>query len=231
MQAVAPHHPVLIRPHNGWTTPDLVELWNHRELFGFLVWRDLKVRYKQTLLGASWALLQPLAATVIFAFFFGRLAGLPSDGVPYPLFSFVGLLVWTYFAGALAQCANSVVNQHATITKVYFPRLLIPAAAVVPGLLDLVIASLFGIGLLAYYSVVPGWQILAAPLFILQAAVTALGMGLWLSAVNVRFRDVRLAVPFLIQFWLFASPVVFASSLVPQKWHTLYANNPKVGVL
>lgn len=229
--ASAVRHPVHIRPRTGWAMPDLPELWRHRELLGFFVWRDLKVRYKQTILGAAWALIQPLAATLLFAVIFGRLAGMPSDGVPYPIFSYVSLLIWTYFAGALTQAANSVVNNQATITKVYFPRLLIPVSAILPGLLDLAIASVLGLALLAFYDVTLSWRLLAAPFFVGLAALTALGAGLWLSAINVRFRDVRHMVPFLIQFWLFASPVVFATSLVPDQWHTMYAINPLVGIL
>jgi lipopolysaccharide transport system permease protein len=220
-----------IRPRKGWAAVDPGELWEHRELLGFFIWRDVKVRYKQTLLGAAWAVLQPFATMLVFAVFFGRLAKMPSDGMPYPLFSFTSLLLWTYFAGALAQASQSVVNNQATIGKIYFPRLLLPMSAVAPGLLDLAIAFVMLPGMMAYYGCALGVRIVLAPVFVLTAMCIALGAGLWLSAINVRFRDVRHVVPFLVQFWLFASPVVFAVSLVPAKWRTLYALNPMVGVL
>jgi lipopolysaccharide transport system permease protein len=220
-----------VRPRRGWTAIDVPELWRHRELLSFLVWRDIKVRYKQTLLGAAWAALQPFATMVVFTVFFGRLAKMPSDGVPYPLFSFTSLLIWTYFAGALSQASQSVVNNQATVSKVYFPRLLLPTSAAVPGLLDLTIACAMLPCMMLFFGHALGWHMLAAPLFVVLAMIVALGAGLWLAAVNVRFRDVRHVVPFLVQFWLFASPVVFALSLVPEKWHWLYALNPMVGVL
>ena len=181
--------------------------------------------------GAGWAVLQPFAAMLVFTVFFGRLARMPSDGVPYPLFSFTSLLVWTYFAGSLTQASQSVINNQATVSKIYFPRLLLPVSAVLPGLLDLAIAFVMLPAMMIHFDHAPSWNMLWAPLFVLLALAIALGAGLWLAAINVRFRDVRHVVPFLAQFWLFASPVVFAASLVPARWRPLWALNPMVGVL
>jgi lipopolysaccharide transport system permease protein len=209
----------------------LREMWDSRELLYFLVWRDLKVRYKQTVLGATWAVVQPLATMLIFTVVFGRLARLPSDGVPYPLFAYCALVPWSYFATALAQSSNSLVDQSRLITKVYFPRLLVPLASVIAGLVDLVITVVVLLGMLLYYRIVPGPAALALPLFILLAMLTALAVGLWLSALNVRYRDVRHTIPFLIQFWLFATPVAYSTSLVPTRWRTIYGLNPMAGVV
>jgi lipopolysaccharide transport system permease protein len=209
----------------------LREMWESRELLYFLVWRDLKVRYKQTVLGATWAVVQPLATMLIFTVVFGRLARLPSDGVPYPLFAYCALVPWSYFATALAQSSNSLVDQSRLITKVYFPRLLVPLASVIAGLVDLVITVVVLLGMLLYYRIVPGPAALALPLFILLAMLTALAVGLWLSALNVRYRDVRHTIPFLIQFWLFATPVAYSTSLVPTRWRTIYGLNPMAGVV
>ncbi len=220
-----------LRPRKGWSPVELVELWQRRELLAFLVWRELKVRYKQTLLGAAWALIQPIAAMLVFTFVFGRLAGVPSDGAPYPLFAFSGLLIWTYFAGALTQVSQSVVNNLPTINKIYFPRLLLPLSAVVPGLLDLLIGFALLLVMLAAAGVAPTAALVAAPFIVLVAVVCALGVGLWLAALNVRFRDVRHAVPLLVQFWLFISPVAYPALLVPDKWKAIYAINPMAGVV
>ncbi len=209
----------------------LREMWESRELLYFLVWRDLKVRYKQTVLGATWAVVQPLATMLIFTVVFGRLARLPSDGVPYPLFAYCALVPWSYFATALAQSSNSLVDQSRLITKVYFPRLLVPLASVIAGLVDLAITVVVLLGMLLYYRIVPGPAALALPLFILLAMLTALAVGLWLSALNVRYRDVRHTIPFLIQFWLFATPVAYSTSLVPTRWRTIYGLNPMAGVV
>jgi lipopolysaccharide transport system permease protein len=206
-------------------------MWESRELLYFLVWRDLKVRYKQTVLGATWAVVQPLATMLIFTVVFGHLARLPSDGVPYPLFAYCALVPWSYFATALAQSSNSLVDQSRLITKVYFPRLLVPLASVIAGLVDLVITIVVLLGMLLYYRIVPGPAALALPLFILLAMLTALAVGLWLSALNVRYRDVRHTIPFLIQFWLFATPVAYSTSLVPTRWRTIYGLNPMAGVV
>ena len=192
----------------------LKELWQYRELLYFLVWRDIKVRYKQTVLGAAWAILQPLATAVVFTLFFGRLAGIGSDGLPYPLFSYAGLLMWTFFAQGLAQSSASVVGSANLITKVYFPRLVIPLAAVLSGLLDLAVATpLLGV-MMAYYKIWPGAAIVAVPLVLLLALLAATGVGLWLAALNVEYRDVRYVVPFLVQLWLFVTPVIYPASVV-----------------
>lgn len=222
---------VEIRPPRGWIGLRLDELWAYRELLYFLTWRDIKVRYKQTALGASWAIIQPFCTMLVFSLFFGRLAKMPSDGVPYPIFSYAALVPWTFFATALGQSANSLVGSANLIAKVYFPRLIIPIASTLAGLLDLTIAALVLFGLLAYYQIAPGLAILLLPLFALLALVTALGVGLWLSALNVQYRDVRYVVPFLIQFWLFATPVAYPSSLLAEPWRTLYGLNPMAGVV
>jgi lipopolysaccharide transport system permease protein len=209
----------------------LRELWEYRELVWFLVWRDLTLRYRQTLLGAAWAILQPLATTVVFSLVFGRLARMPSDGVPYPLWSFAGLLPWMYFANALTQASMSLVGSANLITKVYFPRLAIPLAATLGGLLDLGIGLVVLAGVMALYGVAPGPAVLLLPLVVLLAVAAAVGVGLWLSALNVQYRDVRFAVPFLIQFWLFATPVVYPSSLLPGAWRPVAGINPMAGVV
>ena len=220
-----------IRPAAGLFSLDLRELWEYRELLLFLVWRDIKVRYKQTALGAAWAIIQPFFTMIVFSLFFGRLAQVPSEGIPYPIFAYAALLPWNYFAGALDRAGNSLVGSAHLLTKVYFPRLVIPLSAVIAGLLDFAIAFLVLIGMMFYYGIVPGIAILTLPLFLLLALVTALGVGLWLSALNVQYRDIRYAIPFLTQFWLFASPVAYAASLVPERWRALYGLNPMVGVV
>ena len=209
----------------------LRELWEYRELVGFLVWRDLTLRYRQTVLGAAWAILQPLATTIVFSLVFGRLARMPSDGVPYPLWSFAGLLPWMYFANGLTQASMSLVGSANLITKVYFPRLAIPLAATLAGLLDFAIGLVVLAASMALYGVVPGPAMLLLPLIVLLAVAAAVGVGLWLSALNVQYRDVRFAVPFLIQFWLFATPVVYPSSLLPGAWRAVAGINPMAGVV
>jgi lipopolysaccharide transport system permease protein len=221
----------VIRPSKGWIALNLRDLWLYRELLYFLTWRDIKVRYKQTVLGAAWAILQPFLTMVVFSVFFGRLAKVPSEGVPYPIFTYCALLPWNYFAGALDRAGNSLVGSANLITKVYFPRLVVPMSAVLAGLLDFAIAFVVLIGMMLFYSIVPTAAVLALPAFILLAMVTALGVGLWLSAMNVQYRDVRYAIPFLVQFWLFASPVAYSSTLVPERWRTLYGLNPMAGVV
>ena len=205
---------LVIEPRPGWRAFDLGELWAYRELLYFLVWRDIKVRYKQTVLGAAWAILQPLATAAVFTLFFGRLARIGSDGLPYPLFSYAGLLVWTFFAQGLTQSSASVVGSANLITKVYFPRLVIPLAAVVAGLLDLAVASPLLLVMMAYYKVWPGVAVVGLPLVLLLALLTAVGVGLWLAALNVEYRDVRFVVPFLVQLWLFVTPVIYPASVV-----------------
>lgn len=224
--------PVLrIQPSKGWVSLRLNELWQYRELLYFLVWRDVKVRYKQTALGAAWAVIQPFFTMVVFSLFFGRLAKMPSDGVPYPIFSYAALVPWTFFANGLTQASNSLVGSANLITKVYFPRLTIPIATVLSGVVDFVLAFAVLLLMMLYYGIVPTVNILWLPFFLLLALVTALGVGLWLSAMNVQFRDVRYIVPFITQFWMFASPVVYSSKLLHQPWRTIYGLNPMVGVL
>jgi lipopolysaccharide transport system permease protein len=210
---------------------DLKQLWVYRELLFFLIWRDIKIRYKQTLLGSSWAIIQPLFAMLLFTLIFGKLARMPSDGIPYPLFAYAGLLLWTFFANSLTNSGNSLVGSSSLITKVYFPRVIIPGAAVLAGLLDLVIASLLLIPLLIYYRVALTWNLLLLPVFVLVATLLALGVGMWLAALNVKYRDVRYALPFLVQLWLFASPVIYPLSLVPQRWRWVAALNPMTGII
>ncbi|WP_217644451.1 ABC transporter permease [Geodermatophilus amargosae] len=206
-------------------------MWAYRDLVYFLTWRDIKVRYKQTALGAAWAVLQPVLTMVVFSIFFGRLAGVPSEGVPYPVFAYTALVPWTFFANAVTQASNSLVAQEAMLTKVYFPRLIVPLAAVLAGLVDVSIAFVVLVGLMLAYGTVPTVAILALPLLVVFAAITALAVGLWLSALNVRYRDVRYTLPFIVQLWLFASPVAYPSSLVPEAWRPLYGVNPMVGVV
>lgn len=224
--------PVLrIAPPRGWLDLNLREVWAFRELLYFFVWRDLKVRYKQTAIGAAWAVLQPFMAMVIFSLIFGVLAHLPSHGLPYPIFYFAALLPWTYFASALQNATNTVVEQQRVITKVYFPRLVLPISAVLSGLLDFALGFAVYLGLQFYYGIAPGKAILWLPLLLLLAVLTALAVGLWLSALNAIYRDVRYVVPYLVQLWLFASPVVYPSSLVPGRWRVLYGLNPMAGVI
>ena len=221
----------VVSPPGGFLRLELGELWEHRELLYFLVWRDVTVRYKQTVVGAAWAILQPFATMVVFTLFFGALARLPSDGLPHPVFYYSGLLPWMYFATALQSATNSVVEHQRIITKVYFPRALLPIAGVLPGLLDGAIAFGMLLLLMAVYRVVPTAAILLAPLVILLAALAALAVGFWLSALNAAYRDVRYVVPFMIQLWMFASPVAYPSGLVPERWRWLYGLNPMVGVI
>ncbi len=220
-----------ISPPSRWTSIDFRELWEYRELLYFLVWRDVKVRYKQTALGAAWAVIQPFFMMVVFSLFFGKLAKIPSDGIPYPVFAFCALLPWQLFANALTESSNSLVGNQNLITKVYFPRLVVPISAVLGGLVDFAIAFIILLGMMLYFGIVPGWAILTLPGFILLAVLTALGVGLWLSALNVQYRDVRYTMNFLVQFWLFATPVAYPSSLIPEKWRVLYGLNPMAGVV
>jgi len=220
-----------IVPPRGWLDLNLREVWAARELLYFFVWRDVKIRYKQTAIGAAWAVIQPFMTMVVFSLFFGRLAKMDSHGLPYPIFYYSALLPWMYFSGALQNATNVVVEQQRVITKVYFPRLVLPLSAVVSGLLDFGIAFVVFLGMMAYYRITPGPAILLLPCFLLLGVATALGVGLWLSAVNAIYRDVRYVVPFLAQFWLFASPVAYPSSLVPERWRWLYGLNPMAGVI
>lgn len=220
-----------IDPPSGWTSLGLRELWDYRELLYFLTWRDVKVRYKQTALGAAWAIIQPVFMMLVFSLFFGRLAKMPSDGIPYPIFTFCALLPWQLFAHALTESSNSLVANERLITKVYFPRLVVPIAAVLGGLVDFGVAFVILLAMMAYYSIVPTVAIVALPGFIVLAIMTALAVGLWLSALNVKYRDVRYTINFLIQFWLFATPIAYPSSLVPEPWRALYGLNPMAGVV
>ncbi len=220
-----------IEPSKGWVSLKLNEIWDYRELLYFLIWRDIKVRYKQTALGASWAIIQPFFTMVVFSLFFGYLAKVPSDGIPYPLFSFAALVPWTFFANGLSQSSNSLVGSAHLITKVYFPRLVIPLSSALYGVVDFLVAFAVLIFLMFYYGMFPTLNVVWLPLFILLAFVTSLGVGLWLSALNVKYRDVRYIVPFITQIWLFVTPIAYPSSLLPEPWRTLYGLNPMVGVV
>lgn len=222
---------VVIEPARGWQALDLADLWRYRELLYFLTWRDVKVRYKQTLLGAAWAVLQPLLTMVIFSVIFGQLAKLPSDGIPYPIFTYTALLPWQLFAFALSNSSNSLVGSQNLVSKVYFPRLVIPIASVLPGLVDFAISFVVLLGMMFYYQIPLTARVLTLPLFLLLALVTALAVGLWLSALNVEYRDVRYVVPFLTLFWQYATPVAYSSSLIPEHWRILYGLNPMTGVV
>jgi lipopolysaccharide transport system permease protein len=220
-----------IEPSKGWISLGLKDLWQYRELLFFLTWRDIKVRYKQTALGAAWAIIQPLFTMLLFTLFFGRLAKVPSDGIPYPLFSYAALLPWQLFAYALTESSNSVVANERLITKVYFPRLFVPMASILAGLVDFVIAFTLVIGMMVWYGVRPTWAVLTLPFFVIFTMVSALGVGLWLSALNVQYRDVRYTLTFIVQFWLIASPVAYSSTLVPARWRPFYGLNPMAGVI
>lgn len=230
---VEPDTPLLIlRPSKGWVSLKLRELWRFRELLYFLVWRDIKVRYKQTVIGAAWAIIQPFTTMIVFSLFFGRLAGIPSDGLPYPLFSYAALVPWTFFAAGLANASNSLVGSANLIKKIYFPRLIIPISAVLSNAVDFCLA--FGVLLLMMlaYGILPTANIIFLPFFVLLALITALGVGLWLSAMNVQFRDIRYVVPFLTQVWLFITPIAYPSSLIQNETlRALYGLNPMAGVV
>ena len=222
---------VIIQPTKGLFCLDLDAVWPYRELLYFLIWRDIKVRYKQTVIGAGWAICQPLMTMVIFTIVFGNFAKIPSDGLPYPIFAYTALLPWNFFAQALGRSGISLVGSANLITKVYFPRLIIPIAAAVASIVDFAIAFVILLGMMIWFGIAPTWGMLALPLFLLLTLVTALSVGLWLSALNVRYRDVGYIIPFLIQFWMYASPVVYPVSLVPEKWRLLYSLNPMAGVI
>jgi lipopolysaccharide transport system permease protein len=220
-----------IQPSTGWVSLKLRELWEYRELLYFLTWRDIKVRYKQTALGVLWALIQPLFTMLVFFFSFSKLAKIPSDGLPYPLFCYAALVPWSFFANGLTQSANSLVGSANLITKVYFPRLSIPLATVLSGVVDFLLAFGLLVVMMACYGVAPSYRVAFFPLFLLLALVTSLGVGLWLSALNVEYRDVRYVVPFITQFWLLATPIAYPSSLLPEPWRTVYGINPMTGVV
>jgi lipopolysaccharide transport system permease protein len=228
----APARPLVrIEPSRGWVALRLTELWAYRELLYFLTWRDIKVRYKQTAIGAAWAIIQPFFTMVVFSIFFGRLAKMPSDGVPYPVFAYAALVPWTFFANGLGASSDSVVSNANLIKKVYFPRLAVPISGVISGVVDFVLAFVVLLAMMLYFGIAPTWKVVWLPAFALLAVATALGVGLWLAAMNAKYRDVRYAVPFLTQFWLFATPVAYPSSLLSEPWRTVYALNPMVGVV
>jgi lipopolysaccharide transport system permease protein len=220
-----------ITPPSRWWVVPAAELWHARELVYFFVWRDIKVRYKQTAIGAAWAVMQPLLAMVVFTLFFGKLAHIPSEGLPYQVFVYAGLLPWMYFATSLQNATNTIVENQRIITKVYFPRLALPLSAVLSGLVDFAISFLIFAIMMVYYHIRPTIQILWLPAFLLLAVLTALGVGLWLSALNAIYRDVRYVLPFLVQLWLFASPVIYPPSLMSEKWRWLFGLNPMAGVI
>jgi len=221
----------LIKASHGWAALNLRDLWLYRELIFFMIWRDLKVRYKQTLLGASWAILQPFLTMIVFSIFFGNLAKVPSDGVPYPIFSYTALIPWTLFSKALQDASRSLVANRHMITKVYFPRMILPLSSVMAGLVDFLIAFVVLLGMMWYYKIPPTANVWVLPIFLLLALVTAVGVGLWLSALNVLFRDINYVLPFLTQFWMYLTPVAYPSSMVPTEWQVIYALNPMAGVI
>jgi lipopolysaccharide transport system permease protein len=222
---------VRIQASSGWVSLKLREIWEHRELIYFLAWRDVAIRYKQTIFGATWAIIQPFLTMVAFSLFFGQLAKIPSDGIPYPIFSYTALLPWNYFATALAKSSNSLVGQQNLINKVYFPRLILPVASVLPPLLDFAIAFIVLLGMMVFYGIAPTPAMAVLPLLVLVSVMAALGTGLWLSALNVDYRDVGYIVPFLTQVWMVATPVAYPSSLIEDPWLTIYGLNPMVGVI
>jgi lipopolysaccharide transport system permease protein len=222
---------VRIEPSKGWVSLKLRELWEYRELLYFLIWRDIKVRYKQTVLGGAWAIIQPFFTMIVFSLFFGKLANVPSDGIPYPIFSFAALVPWAFFANGLNQASNSLVGNSNLIKKVYFPRLSMPIASVLGGLVDFALAFMMLIGMMLYYGMAPTLNVVWLPILIILTVITSLGASLWLSAMYVQFRDVRHIIPFLTQIWLFATPIAYPSSLLNEPWRTLYGINPMVGVV
>jgi len=226
-----PESIVIIEPKKGLFQLDLKGIWQHRELLYFLVWRDLKVRYKQTIIGIGWAVLQPLISMIIFTLIFGELAKIPSDGLPYSIFVYSALLPWNYFASALQRCVASVVGDASLISKVYFPRLILPLASTVSGLTDFLASLVLLLGMMAYYGIGVSWSVLMLPLFLVLAVSTALAVGLWLSALNVRYRDVGYTIPFIVQIWMYASPIVYPVSMIPQKYRFFYSLNPMAGVI
>jgi lipopolysaccharide transport system permease protein len=226
-----PHFALTLEPTKGWAPLRLKALWRYRELLYFLTWRDIKVRYKQTALGASWAVIQPLLTMLIFTVVFGHFARVPSDGVPYPIFSYCALLPWTFFAYAMGQSANSLVGNANLISKVYFPRLVIPIAASLAGLVDFAIAFVVLLGMMVFYHVIPTATVVTLPLFLLLALAAALAVGIWLSALNVQYRDVRYTIPFLTQVWLYATPIAYPAGIIRGRWHLIFALNPMTGVV
>jgi lipopolysaccharide transport system permease protein len=229
-----PSHPlVTIQPGKAWSALNLREVWAYRELLYFLTWRDVKVRYKQTLLGVAWAIIQPLFTMIIFSLFFGRLAGIQelTGGIPYPLFAFAGLIPWTFFSNAVTNSGNSLVGSANLITKVYFPRMIVPGAAVAAGLVDLAVAFVMLGALMIYYRVALSWNLLMIPYLVLLTTVFAVAVGMWMSALNVKYRDIRFALPFMVQLWMFVSPVIYPTNMLPVKFRGLLALNPLTGII
>jgi len=224
-------HVIVVKPSKGWISLKLRDLWEYRELLYFLTWRDIKVRYKQTVLGAAWAIIQPFFTMVVFSLFFGKLAKVPSDGIPYPIFAYAALVPWTFFANGLSQSSNSLVDNANMLKKVYFPRLVVPLSSVISGVVDFILAFTVLLGMMLFYGIYPTIHVIWLPFLLLLTLTTSLGVGLWLSAMNVQFRDVRYTIPFLTQFWLFATPIAYPSSLLSEPWRTLYGINPMVGVV
>lgn len=222
---------IVIRPPHGWVSLDLGDMWHYRELLFFLSWRDIKVRYKQTILGIAWALLQPLLTMFLFSLIFGKLAGLPSEGVPYPIFTYTALLPWQLFAYALTMSSTSLVTDQSLITKVYFPRLVIPISSVIAGLLDFGLSLLVLLTMLVLYRIPLTARLLMLPLLVVLALLSAIAVGLWLAALNVQYRDVRYTLPFLTQFWMYATPIAYSITLIPERWRIIYSLNPMVGVV
>lgn len=223
--------PIIIEPAKGWVGLRLDEIWAYRELLFFLMWRDIKVRYKQTVMGVLWAVIQPFFTMVVFSLFFGRLANIPSDDLPYPIFAFAALVPWTFFSNALSMASNSLVNNANMVKKIYFPRLIMPTATVLAGVVDFILAFLVLMGMMAFFRIAPTANVIWLPFFLLLALVTSLGVSLWLAAMNVQFRDVRYIIPFLTQAWLFITPIAYPSSLLEQPWRTIYGINPMAGVV
>ena len=235
MTELTKHDPttIYIKPTKGLAALNLRDLWIYRELIYFMIWREIKVRYKQTMLGAAWAIIQPVLTMIVFTFLFGRIAKLPTDGnIPYPIFSYTALLPWGLFVAALNQASRSLTSNQNMVSKIYFPRLVLPLASVLSGLIDFIIAFVILIGLMIYYHIAPSINVLwALPLFLVLTIITALGVALWLSAINVQYRDVNYALPFMTQFWLFATPVAYSSNLISEKWRLVYSLNPMAGVV
>jgi lipopolysaccharide transport system permease protein len=229
--APAPLHRIVIEPPRGWLSLNLAEVWRYRDLLAMLVWRDFSTRYRQSILGAGWAIVRPVLSVLVFTVIFGMVAKLPSDGIPYPLFSFAAMMPWLYFSTALTNATNSVVLAQNLLTKVYFPRLVLPLASIVCGLGEFAIQFVILIGLMLWYGVVPTWAVLLVPLFIVECMVVSLALGLWLTALNVKYRDIGQVVPFAVQIWMYLTPIVYSSSMVPVRFRALYSLNPLVGVV
>jgi len=222
----------IIEPSKSWVPLNLKEIWAYRELLVFMIWRDIIVRYKQTLLGATWAIVRPVSSMVVFSLFFGQLANMPSDNLPYPIFNYAALLPWTFFANGLTRVTGSIVGSSGLIKKVYFPRLIIPLSGVFGGIPDFALAFLVLIGMMVYYGIYPSWaSIIWLPLLLLLASITALGIGLWMAALNALYRDVGHVVTFIVQLWMFATPIVYPASIISEPWRTIYGLNPMVGVI